>query len=108
MQKILLPYTIEHEDGCFLSHCPQLRVHTYGETRAEAVANLQEAVSGTVETLIEYGDFEKLMRENGCNVTTADLKENPVSVFLFEEQSVLNHAATLKISCLSPSLSHAR
>jgi len=45
------------EDGVFVASCPSLPgCHSQGATRAEAVANVQEAVEVYLESLREHGD----------------------------------------------------
>ena len=45
------------EDGVFIASCPSLPgCHSQGATRAEAMANIQEAIEGYVEGLRAHGD----------------------------------------------------
>jgi predicted RNase H-like HicB family nuclease len=45
------------EDGVFVASCPSLPgCHSQGKTRAEAVANMQEAVEVYLESLREHGE----------------------------------------------------
>ena len=45
------------EDGMFVASCPSLPgCHTQGKTRADAVANMQEAVEVYLESLREHGE----------------------------------------------------
>lgn len=45
------------EDGIFIASCPSLPgCHSQGATRAEAMANIQEAIEGYVEGLKAHGD----------------------------------------------------
>ena len=102
MNQILVPYYIEIENGVYLSHCHQLRAHTFGDTREEAIANLQEAVSVAVESLAAHGNLEALLRSHGHNINNEYLAANPVSIVLFEQKSVLELADTIEIPCITP------
>ena len=45
------------EDGCFVATCPTLPgCISQGDTRAEAKANIAEAIAGYLESLREHGD----------------------------------------------------
>lgn len=39
-----LKYAVFHEDGAFVARCLDIEVASEGDTEAEAVANLQEAL----------------------------------------------------------------
>ena len=80
-QVIHIPYSVEFEDGWFLSHCPVFKSNTEGKTTAEAVSNLVEAVECQIEGLIEDGDFEKTMKSAGYHVTADDFINGAVSLF---------------------------
>ena len=45
------------EDGVFVASCPSLPgCHSQGGTRAEALANVQEAIQGYLDSLRAHGD----------------------------------------------------
>ena len=45
------------EDGVFVAECPSLPgCVSQGATRAEALVNIQEAISGYLESLKDHGD----------------------------------------------------
>jgi len=45
------------EDGAFVAQCPSLPgCLSQGATRAEAVANIRDAISGYLESLRKHGD----------------------------------------------------
>jgi predicted RNase H-like HicB family nuclease len=47
----------QDEDGVFVASCPSLPgCHSQGKTRAEAMANVREAVEAYLESLREHGD----------------------------------------------------
>jgi antitoxin HicB len=47
----------QDEDGVFVASCPSLPgCHSQGATRAEAIANIHEAIEGYVEGLKAHGD----------------------------------------------------
>ena len=47
----------QDEDGIFVATCPALPgCISDGKTRAEAVANIQDAIQGYIESLKKHGD----------------------------------------------------
>jgi predicted RNase H-like HicB family nuclease len=47
----------QDEDGVFVVHCPALPgCVSQGKTRAEAQANIQEAITGYLESLKKHGE----------------------------------------------------
>ena len=44
------------EDDCYMADIPSLNTcFAFGDTVEEAMANLQEALEGTLETMVEHG-----------------------------------------------------
>jgi antitoxin HicB len=47
----------QDEDGMFVATCPMLPgCVSQGQTRAEATANIQEAIEGYLKSLAKHGD----------------------------------------------------
>lgn len=69
---VKIPYAVEFDEGWFVAYCDFFNSSTDGKTREEAISNLVEAVECQIETLIEYGDFEKTMQAGGHHNVTAD------------------------------------
>ncbi|OGO43899.1 MAG: hypothetical protein A2137_04820 [Chloroflexi bacterium RBG_16_58_8] len=45
------------EDGFFVASCPALPgCHSQGKTKAEAIANIQEAITGYIASLKKHGE----------------------------------------------------
>ena len=50
-------YLEQDEDGMFVANCPTLPgCVSQGQTRAEATANLREAIEGYLKSLAKHGD----------------------------------------------------
>ena len=48
---------VEPDDKGFHAYCPALKgLHTYGDTRAEAVQNSRDAIEAYLRSLIKHGD----------------------------------------------------
>lgn len=62
-----VPYTTElfDEDGQVVALCPELNVSSFGDTTAEALASLQEAVALFLEECQRMGTLETVLEEAG-------------------------------------------
>ena len=50
-------YLEQDEDGMFVATCPTLPgCVSQGQTRAEATANIREAIEGYLKSLVKHGD----------------------------------------------------
>lgn len=48
---------LEEDEGGFHAYCPGLRgCHTWGATREEALANIQEAAAAYLESMLAHGE----------------------------------------------------
>lgn len=50
------------EDGGYIASCPELAIHTEGDTLDEATANLIEAVDCYLATAVELGHIDGLLQ----------------------------------------------
>lgn len=62
-----VPYTTElfDEDGQVVALCPELNVSSFGDTTAEALTSLQEAVALFLEECQRMGTLETVLEEAG-------------------------------------------
>ena len=62
-----IPYTSQlfEEDGQIVALCPELNVSSFGDTPAEALASLQEAVTLFLEECQRMGTLEMVLEEAG-------------------------------------------
>jgi len=67
-QLVTLRFEAEREDDLYIAHCPDLDISSYGNTREEAFARLQDAVSLYLETIEEDGERERIFRERGIRI----------------------------------------
>src|SRR5689334_10057480 len=65
-----LPVDIKKEGNWFISSCPILDVFSQGETRSKALDNLKEAVRLFIESCIERGTLEQVLKD--CGFEAAD------------------------------------
>jgi predicted RNase H-like HicB family nuclease len=74
-----IPYTGElfEEDGQFVSLGPELNVSSFGDTPAEALAALQEAVALFLEECRRMGTLEFVLEEAGYRQEPITLKWIP-------------------------------
>ena len=63
---IVLTGFAEEEDGQFVSYCRELGTASCGDTVAEALDNLREAIEPNIDGLEEVGELERTLRE--CNI----------------------------------------
>ena len=60
-----LPAEIKKEGAWFISSCPLLDIFSQGKTKQEALTNLNEAVRLFIESCIQRGTLEQVLRESG-------------------------------------------
>ncbi len=74
-----IPYTSElfEEEGQIVSFCPELNVSSFGDTPAEALAALQEAVALFLEECRLMGTLEFVLEEAGYRQEPTTLKWIP-------------------------------
>ena len=62
-----IPYTSQlfEEDGQIVALCPELNVSSFGDTPAEALASLKEAVTLFLEECQRMGTLEMVLEEAG-------------------------------------------
>ena len=65
---IVLTGFAEEEEGQYVSYCPELGTASCGDTIAEALDNLREAIELNVEGLEEVGELERTLRERDIKV----------------------------------------
>jgi len=69
-----IPYTSQlfEEDGQIVALCPELNVSSFGDTPAEALASLQEAVTLFLEECQQMGTLEMVLEE-------AEYRRDPIA-----------------------------
>lgn len=65
---IVLTGFAEEEEGQYVSYCPELGTASCGDTIAEALDNLREAIELNIEGLEEVGELERTLRERDIKV----------------------------------------
>ena len=65
---IVLTGIVEEEDGQFASYCRELGTASCGDTIAEALENLREAIELNIEGLEEVGELERTLRKHNIKV----------------------------------------
>ena len=65
---IVLTGFAEEEEGQYVSYCPELGAASCGDTIAEALDNLREAIELNIEGLEEVGELERTLRERDIKV----------------------------------------
>lgn len=63
--KFRLPAGVKKKGRIFISQCPLLDVHSQGGTCAQALDNLHEAVKLFLQSCLERGTLERVLRESG-------------------------------------------
>lgn len=66
-----LPYTLTPRDRWVVASCPVLDVHSQGHTEEEATANLREAVQLFLESCIDLGTLDQVLKDSGLHVSEA-------------------------------------
>jgi predicted RNase H-like HicB family nuclease len=67
---------VEPDDGAWHAYCPALLEHggaTWGETREEALRNIEEVVKMVVESMLEHGEALPLSRTDQVQVSEEPL-----------------------------------
>ena len=68
MRELILTCMVKKEArGGYSSLCPELDIASRGDTIEEARKNLQEAVSGHLQTAQEEGLFDEILERLGLN-----------------------------------------
>ncbi|MGQ0655262.1 MAG: type II toxin-antitoxin system HicB family antitoxin [Betaproteobacteria bacterium] len=60
-----LPANIKKKGKLFISWCPLLDVYSQGKTKKEALVNLNEAVRLFIESCLQRGTLEQVLRDSG-------------------------------------------
>lgn len=60
-----LPAAVKKKGRIFVSQCPLLDVCSQGGTRAQALENLREAIRLFLQSCLERGTLERVLRESG-------------------------------------------
>ena len=60
-----VPYEVFMEGGYYISSCPALDVLSQGDTKQEAIDNLEEALGLFLEGCYENGTLEAVLKESG-------------------------------------------
>ena len=69
---VLTGYTEAEEDG-FNAYCPELGVATCGDTVAEVLDGLQDALAVYLEDWDDPDDLARMLRESGVEIKTGPL-----------------------------------
>ena len=77
---IVLTGIVEEEDGQFVSYCRELGTASCGDTIAEALDNLGEAIELNIEGLEEVGELERTLRERKVRIDRNPPREDGVEV----------------------------
>ena len=77
---IVLTGIVEEEDGQFASHCRELGTASCGDTIAEALDNLGEAIELNIEGLQEVGELERTLQERNIRVNRNPPERDGVDV----------------------------
>ncbi len=88
-----LPVFFEKKDSHFVATCPVLDVVSQGVTEEEAVKNVSEAVTLFIETCIEMGTLETVLKESGFSIDRGD--PDPSHIHTDEGQSIIRVPITL-------------
>ena len=60
-----LPVEIKKKGRIFVSQCPLLDVFSQGNSRAQALENLREAIKLFLQSCLERGTLEQVLKESG-------------------------------------------
>lgn len=77
---IVLTGFIEEEGNQFVSYCRELGTSSCGDTVAEALGNLGDAIEVHLDALVESGELERVFRERNIRIDLAP--PVPDSVFI--------------------------
>lgn len=69
---ILVTGVVKEEDGQFASYCRELETASCGDTVAEALGNLWEAVQVYLDALEETGEIHSVLRDRNIRIDYAD------------------------------------
>nr|MBS0020392.1 type II toxin-antitoxin system HicB family antitoxin [Gammaproteobacteria bacterium] len=87
-----LVVTIKKEGGWYISSSPALDVHSQGRTQKEALDNLKEALELFVESCLERGVLDRVLKDCGFRPGTEPKKEEEVMVINVLIPPVAQHA----------------
>lgn len=65
MQDIAYTVHIFKENGTYISYVPELDISSCGETHESAQQNIRDAVQGFLETSVEMGTLDEILKEAG-------------------------------------------
>jgi len=65
-----LPAGVKKKGRLYISQCPLLDVYSQGGTRTEALDNLREAVRLFLQSCLERGTLERVLKESGFESAT--------------------------------------
>ncbi len=83
-----LPVKIEREGHWYISICPVLDVISQGKTRDEALTNLKQALQLFIESCIERGTLEQVLRESGFH--RREIEESAEEIASDDGQEYIN------------------
>jgi len=84
-----LPFRLEREGDVIVSICDVLDVRSQGQSESEASAMLVEALQLFLETCIEEGTVEQVLRESGFRPALDDPNEDDGQDYLDVPVSLL-------------------
>jgi predicted RNase H-like HicB family nuclease len=64
-----LSYVLTPREKWIIASCPALDVHSQGETEELATSNLREAIQLFLETCVEMGTLDRVLRDSGLRVS---------------------------------------
>ena len=67
-RRIKLAFSVSLEPPYYVAECKQLGVASSGDTEAEALANITEAVLLYLDTLEDYGECAEVLRRAGVPI----------------------------------------
>jgi predicted RNase H-like HicB family nuclease len=67
-RSIVLTFVVEKEGDVYVATCRELDTSSFGESSDEALAQVEEATTVYLETLIQEGLLEKVLAERGVTI----------------------------------------
>lgn len=86
---IVLNVVVTKEGGQYCSWCPDLDIASCGDSPEEAIENLNDAIELYLDTLEEENERERVFRERGIKVVSADEPVVPTSFVTQYRRKVL-------------------
>ncbi len=88
-QYIALELVVAKESNQYSSWCPKLDIASCGDNPEEALTNLGDAIELYLSTLEEDGKIERVFKERGIEIVSADEPLVPSSFVTQYRQKVL-------------------